>query len=619
MTPRDYLLVLRRRRLVILSAVVISLGVGWATTSVVSVSSVKPSSSYTATVIILSSGGSASSGGGITNLDTLAALAKVGEVPERVAQELDRDDPLTLASTVQATPDKETGLLTITAVSGEPREAKLLADTFATQLLDYVKDNQRGIAMGQLKTLTRSIGSLESQVADIDREIASADASGQSELRRERKTLATRLQLQEASFQQLSDTTTQSAAVQIIQKATPQLVAAPTTGGFEAPPSRAARVGIGAILGLIAGFVLALLLDHFDTRLRTKQAAEDAFGVPVLSQVPAVRRRGRRHLPLGVATVPTSAWADAFRYLASAVERRYAADGHRTDLTRLTVPPQPSSRTSTPAGAPLPSLPRNRSDIVIRAQEPIGIGEGRDRRAGRLPRTILITSPGPGEGKSTVATNLAAAFTEMGHSTLLISCDFHRPSIHNMLEVSNHPGLVDALKSESGHPILNGHVRQIAAEGLAFKVLPTGSIPERPGELLSSEKMRTALVEARQIADVVLIDTPPILTTSDAILLLSQVDAVVLVARAGKTTAQLAEQSGELLSRQGAPLLGVVLNRAVEMGRPGYGRKPSKLKMSRRSKDRGRTDNVSNNGNARAGGPERTKGFPRLSRHQKTS
>jgi non-specific protein-tyrosine kinase len=174
----------------------------------------------------------------------------------------------------------------------------------------------------------------------------------------------------------------------------------------------------------------------------------------------------------------------------------------------------------------------------------------------------LVTSAAPGEGKTLVVANLAATYAELGKRVLVLSCDFRRPKIHRLFGVPNDQGLSKALEAGNGRPILRGHVRSTSLTNV--RVVPSGETPESAGELLTSRNMREALIEARKDADIVLLDTPPVLATSDASHLFPEVDTVLLVARAGKTTAEVAERSSELLRRMRAPVVGVALNGSTE-------------------------------------------------------
>lgn len=287
-----------------------------------------------------------------------------------------------------------------------------------------------------------------------------------------------------------------------------------TTAGFSAPRSFLVREIIAGVIGLLAGIIIAIVVGRLDTRIRTKRSAEERFSAPVLAEVPVIRGRSRR----GIVSVtqPSSRAAEEFRLLGA-------------ELSLAMVSPN---------------------------------GNGAERRS----PAVLVTSAGPSEGKTTVVANLATTLSEMGKKVLVLSCDFHRPTIHSLFGLQNERGLAEALASTDGEPVLAGFVQETSLDQV--EVVASGRQPGSSGELLSSDRMRRALKEARGLADIVLLDTPPILVSSDATHLLPQVDAVLLVARAARTESELAERASELLGRMGAPVRGVVLNRASETPRP---------------------------------------------------
>ena len=164
-----------------------------------------------------------------------------------------------------------------------------------------------------------------------------------------------------------------------------------------------------------------------------------------------------------------------------------------------------------------------------------------------------------------MAANLAVTFAELGKKVLILSCDFHRPRVHQLFGVPNDYGLSEALRT-NGSKALDGRTRFTAVKEISL--VPSGSRPPRPAELLSSPRMQQILEEAKEQADLVLLDTSPILTAGDTTFLFPEVDAVIMVTRAGKTSSQIAERSSELLKRLGAPVVGVVLNGSRESPMP---------------------------------------------------
>ncbi len=181
-------------------------------------------------------------------------------------------------------------------------------------------------------------------------------------------------------------------------------------------------------------------------------------------------------------------------------------------------------------------------------------------------RTLLITSPSPAEGKSTVVANLAAALAQSGRKVAVVEADLRRPVVHKNLGLSNRQGLTGLFVQS---PInLNGSLQETGIENL--QALTSGSLPPNPAELLGSEKMVQILSEVGALVDTILLDTPPVLAVTDATVLASRVDGVLLVVKPGVTKLAAARLAVEQLQQVGARVMGVVLN-DVELGRSRYG------------------------------------------------
>jgi capsular exopolysaccharide synthesis family protein len=173
----------------------------------------------------------------------------------------------------------------------------------------------------------------------------------------------------------------------------------------------------------------------------------------------------------------------------------------------------------------------------------------------RRGQVVMVTSVGEAEGKSTVVANLAASFSEVGEKAYVLSCDLRGPGMSHTLGLGDPDRLVEEIQPPNGTSIT---VRRL---------VPESEHPRRPGQIIGSDATRAAIAEARAVADVVVLDTPPIGTTSDPALLLSQADAILLVAHAGKTTSDRAAAADEILRRLDAPVAGVVLNAVVKKAR----------------------------------------------------
>lgn len=168
--------------------------------------------------------------------------------------------------------------------------------------------------------------------------------------------------------------------------------------------------------------------------------------------------------------------------------------------------------------------------------------------------TFLVTSPGAGDGKSVTAANLAVVMAEAGQSTLLIDADLHRPRVHKLFGMSRSPGLVEALKNNHLHE----HVNTPLIDDLC--VLPAGERLDRPSEVLGSSQLEGLLRGAKKVFDVILLDTSPVLATSDAPLLATHCDATLCVVRAGMTTEAELNDAMKALEEVDAHVLGAVFN-----------------------------------------------------------
>ncbi len=175
----------------------------------------------------------------------------------------------------------------------------------------------------------------------------------------------------------------------------------------------------------------------------------------------------------------------------------------------------------------------------------------------RRVQLVLVTSPLPGEGKTAVASNLAVAFAQDGRSTIVVDADLRRPGIHEMFRVKPSPGLTTLLLDDK----LRVEDLLLETPQADLRVLPMGEPPPNPAELVGSNRMAAILETLRTLADVVVIDSPPLELVADAALLAQHVDGVALVVNAGHTPTRALGKSVDTLNRAGVHVLGVVLNR----------------------------------------------------------
>lgn len=170
-------------------------------------------------------------------------------------------------------------------------------------------------------------------------------------------------------------------------------------------------------------------------------------------------------------------------------------------------------------------------------------------------KTILITSVGPGDGKSTVSANLAVAWAQSGSRVVLVGCDLRKPVIHQIFPMANAPGLTGHL---TGKASLEEVIKPSQIKGL--DIIPAGPVPPNPAELLQSKAMENVLNDLRETYDVVILDGAPVVAVTDSAILASKTDGTVLVVRAHQVPKDVAIHAKNLLEQANANILGVILN-----------------------------------------------------------
>lgn len=286
---------------------------------------------------------------------------------------------------------------------------------------------------------------------------------------------------------------------------------------------------IGIILGVLGGVVVAFAKENMDRTVHTLDEVKQLTGVPVITLLPKLEVGNLN------ATVIQGGREKSPRFLLSASKRR------TTPVCFFTHDP------NSPAAEGIRSL---RSAILLSRPGP--------------PKVMLVASPFPGEGKTTVAVNLAAALANTG-STCLVDADMRNPKIESVFGLSDRSGLADVLK---GSATLDDTLVRIP-EISRLTVLPGGTSTTQAGELVLSSAMPKLIRALRAQADYVVIDSPPMLPYADARALVSFADGLILVARLGATTRAALVRIEDLLRGSGPPILAVVLN-GVDIDLPEY-------------------------------------------------
>lgn len=287
-------------------------------------------------------------------------------------------------------------------------------------------------------------------------------------------------------------------------------------------PNLPRNLAFALALGLSTGIGLAFLLDSIDNTVRTPEQAQILSGLPSLGMI-----------PLG----------SSIRTEASARQRLTVAASR--EAVELITQSRPQSQMAE-------SYRALRTSLLLTS-------------LGTPPKVILITSALPEEGKTTTSINCAIVLAQKGTRVLLIDADLRRPSIHKTLGMGPRAGLSNVLTGAI--TLQEATIRSAILPNLF--VLPAGTPPPNPAELLASAEMKDVLAKLREQYDHIVVDTPPTLSVTDAVIMSTRADAVVLVIRSGQTTKQALRRARDILMQVNARVCGVLLN-AVNLNSPDY-------------------------------------------------
>jgi polysaccharide biosynthesis transport protein len=295
------------------------------------------------------------------------------------------------------------------------------------------------------------------------------------------------------------------------------------TPAIPTEPNIPRNLGFGFVLGLTSGIGLAFVLEGVDNTVRTPEQAQAISGLPSLGMIPLGSRNNSEANSRGL-TVAASKEKETVELITQSRPQSQMAEAYRALRTSLLL---------TSVGAP--------------------------------PKIILVTSALPQEGKTTTSVNTATVLAQKGTRVLLIDADLRRPSIHKTLGLGPRIGLSNVLTG--GATLQEATFRSSLMPNLF--VLPAGTPPPNPAELLASAQMVEILADLRQHYDHIVVDTPPTLSVTDAVVLSTRADAVVLVIRCGQTTKPALRRAREILAQVNARVAGVLLN-AVNLDSPDY-------------------------------------------------
>ena len=490
-TLHDYVQVVRRRRWVVLQALVL-------VPLAAILFSLQQTPKYGASSEVLVRQDLVAELAGSTNqptgadaerdLQTHAELARAPEVARRVIKALRLD--VSIADFLEATsvaPKRNANLVVFGAVDESPQLTTKIANEYARQYTRYRRELETA-------AVARARREVETRLRELEQNGERDSALYASQVER---------------LQQLKTTEALQSASAIVVKAASEA---------KRISPRPVRNGvIGLALGLLLGLGLAFLWEALDNRVRSTRDLERRLGLPLLGRVPQPPRWAQRTNRLVMLADPNSIEAEAYRVL-------------RTNLQFLNLE----------HGA----------------------------------KTVMVTSAVEGEGKSTTVANLAVALARAGQRVALVDLDLRRPTIDRFFDLEGQPGVTDIAVGRARLAPID--VRGDTKDGPVGKleVLTSGPLPRDTGEFVGGKALENILAELRERADVVLIDSPPLLAVGDAMTLSAKVDAIVVLTRLGVIRRPVVDELRRVLATCRAAKLGFVVTGAEledEHHRYGYG------------------------------------------------
>ncbi len=401
-----------------------------------------------------------------------------------------------LSTQVAAVPNTE--LMQITAQDRTPAQATQGANALADLLIIYIKNpaNPADTTNSGEQLLAKQLTQAQTDLQKARDQYAILVSSTPSD------TVAINLaqqsiQVKADAYSNLLNLYSRTVATQGLLTSAVSVIEPAVIPERPSQPRAEMNIGLGLVLGILSGIGLAFIFENLDTSLNTAEQIEQVSERSVLGSIPSLRRLENAYLN------NQSREGEPFRQL----------------------------RTSLQSSLPDSCLP-----------------------------TLLVTSATSGEGKSTVAANLAHAFGQTKPKVLLIDCNLRAPTLHRILDVPNEAGLSAVLEQTK----TIGEVVKYSSKVGAWLV-PSGVLPKNPADVMASAAMTELLQQAKQQFDIVILDAPSLLGVSDAAVLASQVDAVVLVVDSRHARQNTVKAACRVLEKSRAKSVGIVVNRVAHM------------------------------------------------------
>ena len=416
-------------------------------------------------------------------------------------------------------------------VTVEDRDVGLLADRIGT-----LERQLQGIAETYLVSMGSQVAALDAALAGFEGELARIPSAQMAYFRLQREA-----DVLSELYTLLQTKREEAEIAAAVQDMSVRVVDAAPFPRVPVRPRPALSLFMATVVGSLLGLGGAVAAEHRDRSVRDRKDVGRVTGGAVLGLIPelhATRVNGNR-LPV-----------------------------HWLGHSRATRPQMVSQIA---AGDPAVEAYRSlRTNLLF-------------SRIDQPPRVVVFTSPMPGDGKSTTAVNLALVLAQQGHRILLVDADMRRGVLHEVLKAPREPGLSEVLFGKA--PLAAAVTSVEPMEDVRIDFLPSGIWPPNPAELIASARMRELLTTAREGYEMVILDAPPLNLVTDAAVLGTHCDGVVLVARAGITEEAPLEYAVEQLASVRAPLLGTVLNGVEASGQDHYGTRQGKAYAYLRASD----------------------------------
>ena len=387
-------------------------------------------------------------------------------------------------------------LMRLTAEHSSPTVAAQAANTLAEILIAQVGAQNAAVGRSAQQILGEQVAQVEGELQETRTEYERLVAASPPNAAAVEAARRS-VELKERTYATLLEQYERARTAEALRANTVSVLEPAVVPKAPSSPSLALNVALGIVVGLTGGIGLAFLFEHLDTKLYTTQEIEAATALPTLATIPATHKRGHSAIYNG-----NSPKEEAFRRL-------------RTNL------------------------------ITLNREAP--------------QRSVLVTSAGPREGKSTVVANLAVSMAKSGQRVLIIDTDFRRPAMPRIFDLPNDVGLSNVLQQEV--PLADA-LQESRLFGVS--VLTSGPVPPNPGELLGSAQMLNLIEQLSNQFDLVLLDTPPLGSVVDAAVLAPCVDNVLLVVGLAQTRREAVQAAYQQLAKVKPRSIALVVNRAEQ-------------------------------------------------------